>query len=73
MTAHFRFWRVCEVPTEPEIVCFSNRPFGVKHFQTIHHGVDVTRGRCWQRSERECVETPLRADLEPDLAQHSPQ
>src|ERR1035438_2625077 len=26
-------------------VCFSNRPFGVKHFQTIHQcGVDVTRG-----------------------------
>jgi hypothetical protein len=24
---------------------FSNRPFGVKHFQTIHHcGVDVARG-----------------------------
>jgi hypothetical protein len=26
-------------------VCFSNRPFGVKHFQTIHHhSVDVARG-----------------------------
>ena len=26
-------------------VCFSNRPFLVKHFQTIHHcGVDVARG-----------------------------
>src|SRR6516162_8682657 len=26
-------------------VCFSNRPFGVKHFQTIHRtGVDVARG-----------------------------
>src|ERR1700687_2126593 len=25
-------------------VCFSNRPFGVKHFQTIrHHSVDVAR------------------------------
>src|SRR6266403_5542426 len=26
--------------------CFSNRPFGVKRFQTIHHhcGVDVARG-----------------------------
>src|SRR6185437_3064632 len=26
--------------------CFSNRPFGVKHFQTFHHrhGVDVARG-----------------------------
>ena len=29
----------------PSNVCFSNRPFGVKHFQTIHQcGVDVTRG-----------------------------
>ncbi|MGA2568747.1 MAG: hypothetical protein ABSF41_18205, partial [Pseudolabrys sp.] len=27
------------------IVCFSNRPFRVKRFQTIHHcSVDVTRG-----------------------------
>src|ERR1700732_3100711 len=26
-------------------VCFSNRPFSVKHFQTIHQcGVDVARG-----------------------------
>ena len=26
-------------------VCFSDRPFGIKHFQTIHLcGVDVTRG-----------------------------
>ena len=26
-------------------VCFSNRPFGVKHFQTVHQcGVDVARG-----------------------------
>src|SRR6267154_1654726 len=26
-------------------VCFSNRPFGVKHFQTIHQcDVDVSRG-----------------------------
>ena len=26
-------------------VRFSNRPFGVKHFQTIHHcGVDVAHG-----------------------------
>jgi hypothetical protein len=28
----------------PRYVRFSNRPFGVKHFQTIHHSVDVTRG-----------------------------
>jgi hypothetical protein len=29
----------------PDNVRFSNRPFGVKHFQTIHQcGVDVARG-----------------------------
>src|SRR5476651_2087934 len=29
----------------PSDVRFSNRPFGVKHFQTIHQcGVDVARG-----------------------------
>src|ERR1700716_1573556 len=30
----------------PEHVCFSNRPFGVKHFQTIHQrcSVDVAHG-----------------------------
>src|SRR5215213_8705525 len=31
--------------TDPDDVRFSNRPFGVKHFQTIHQcGVDVSRG-----------------------------
>jgi hypothetical protein len=31
--------------TEARDVCFSNRPFGVKRFQTIHHqSVDVARG-----------------------------
>jgi hypothetical protein len=34
-----------DMPTCPADVCFSNRPFGVKHFQTIHQcGVDVARG-----------------------------
>jgi hypothetical protein len=29
----------------PNNVRFSNRPFGVKHFQTIHHcSVDVSHG-----------------------------
>src|SRR5476651_541947 len=29
----------------PANVRFSNRPFGVKHFQTVHHcGVDVAHG-----------------------------
>ena len=33
------------MPEHPDDVCFSNRPFGVKRFQTIHQcGVDVARG-----------------------------
>src|SRR5258707_4830047 len=33
------------MPEQPDDVCFSNRPFGVKHFQTIHQcGADVARG-----------------------------
>src|ERR1700740_1356873 len=33
------------MPNDPENVCFSNRPFEVKRFQTIHHcSVDVARG-----------------------------
>ena len=37
-----RFWRKAAVRGH---VCFSNRPFGVKRFQTIHQcGVDVARG-----------------------------
>src|ERR1700736_4767626 len=33
------------MPMASEDVCFSNRPFGVKHFQTIHRcNVDVARG-----------------------------
>src|SRR5258705_2645787 len=34
------------MPTDFEKVCFSNRPFGVKRFQAIHHhcGVDVAHG-----------------------------
>ena len=40
-----RLWPKCEVPTGAGNVCFSNRPFGVKRFQTIHqHSVDVARG-----------------------------
>jgi hypothetical protein len=35
----------CDMPNDPEDVCFSNRPFEVKRFQTIHHcSVDVARG-----------------------------
>src|SRR5215211_4395689 len=36
---------VSDMPARPPDVCFSNRPFGVKRFQTIHHhNVDVARG-----------------------------
>jgi hypothetical protein len=38
-------WHNREVPTVLGHVRFSNRPFGVKHFQTIHQcGVDVAHG-----------------------------
>ena len=40
-------WNSPNLPARagPIHVCFSNRPFGVKHFQTIHQcGVDVARG-----------------------------
>src|SRR5450759_775799 len=37
--------READVPIALANVCFSNRPFGVKHFQTIHHcSVDVAHG-----------------------------
>ena len=32
----FRYWHLADVPTTLGNVRFSNRPFGVKHFQTIH-------------------------------------
>ena len=38
-------WHFSDMPEMPDDVRFSNRPFGVKHFQTIHQcGVDVARG-----------------------------
>jgi hypothetical protein len=45
--AEDRSWRhETDVLTGSENVRFSNRPFGVKHFQTIHHhcSVDVAHG-----------------------------
>src|SRR5215510_13930735 len=34
-----------DITRRPRPVCFSNRPFGVKRFQTTHHhSVDVARG-----------------------------
>src|ERR1700730_934174 len=40
-----RFGSITEVDPRNRNVRFSNRPFGVKHFQTIHHhSVDVARG-----------------------------
>jgi hypothetical protein len=39
------FWHKADVRRSPANVCFSNRPFGVKHFQTIHRcSVDVAHG-----------------------------
>ena len=39
------FWHIADNPTAPAFVRFSNRPVGVKHFQTIHRcSVDVARG-----------------------------
>src|SRR5438552_15190799 len=38
-------WHFSAVSTAPSNVGFSNRPFGVKRFQTIHHySVDVAHG-----------------------------
>ena len=43
MSAHGRHFS--DMPTALRNVRFSNRPFGVKRFQTIHHhSVDVARG-----------------------------
>src|ERR1700690_3854216 len=44
-SAMVRFWHKADNPTAPPFVRFSNRPVGVKHFQTIHHcDVDVAHG-----------------------------
>src|SRR5258705_6583641 len=38
-------WHETDIPSASRNVCFSNRPFGVKRFQTIHHhSVDVAHG-----------------------------
>ena len=39
-----RFWHLADIPAPAINVRFSNRPFGVKRFQTITHSVDVARG-----------------------------
>jgi hypothetical protein len=42
---HVRSWHKADNPTAPAFVRFSNRPFEVKRFQTIHHcSVGVARG-----------------------------
>ena len=43
---HFvRNWPKADIPTRSTNVRFSNRPFGVKHFQTVRRcSVDVTHG-----------------------------
>ena len=41
----FRYWHLVHNLTAPAFVRFSNRPVGVKRFQTIHpYSVDVARG-----------------------------
>jgi hypothetical protein len=45
MTGHFRSWPIADVLAAGSDVRFSNRPFEVKHFQTIRHcNVDVAHG-----------------------------
>ena len=40
-----RYWPKADILTVPAHVRFSNRPVGVKRFQTIHHdSVDVAHG-----------------------------
>jgi hypothetical protein len=42
---HGSFWHECDMPAWLVHVGFSNRPFGVKRFQAIHHSsVDVAHG-----------------------------
>src|SRR5262249_20775166 len=44
-SVHVCCWRFCDITRRPRHVRFSNRPFGVKRFQTIHHhSVDVAHG-----------------------------
>ena len=44
-TAYDRSWHFCDITRRAGHVRFSNRPFGVKRFQTIHHlSVSVARG-----------------------------
>src|SRR5215510_3095448 len=39
------YWHFCDIGVEQRNVRFSNRPSGVKRFQTIHHlSVNVARG-----------------------------
>ena len=45
MTKSDRFWPLAAAPPLRLCVRFSNRPFGVKRFQTIHRcNVDVAHG-----------------------------
>ena len=45
MRADYGNWHVCDMPTVTSDVRVSNRPLGVKRFQTIHRcNVDVAHG-----------------------------
>ena len=42
---HVSSWHLADMAIAVSDVRFSNRPFGVKHFQTVHRcSVDVTHG-----------------------------
>jgi hypothetical protein len=44
-SSHVRFWPKADIASCTAHVCFSNRPFGVKRFQTFHrYGFDVAHG-----------------------------
>ena len=45
LSPHFRIGSLASISPHPGHFRFSNRPFGVKHFQAIHHcSVDVAHG-----------------------------
>ena len=45
LSVHVAYWHKSDIATVPNDVRFSNRPVGVKRFQTHHDsGVNVTRG-----------------------------
>jgi hypothetical protein len=63
--ANGRCWLRADIPRSCRHVRFSNRPVGVKRFQTIHrHGVGVTRGLVLLYQYRPLA-SPYRATVDP--------